>query len=311
MILPLRPVTPDFCDLYAVDAYYSPLRIVEEIRAETVASDWHTLLGSVALQQLVLNVALFVPLGMFARHLLGRGLGGAIVLGLGVSLLIELTQLTGNFGLYPCSYRYFDSADLIANTAGAAIGGVVAPLLRLVPGQRGLGEPGAARPVTATRRLIAAACDAAAVLVAGILLLGMAAVVLELTRGQLFESDSLNARALRAVTLVWAPGMVLLLVVPLARQGRTPGDWAVLIRPVNTAGSPPAPDAVVRRFLAGPAPLLVLGGLGVLGVGIAWIAAAAAAAIELIAVMVTPRGRDGSALTLVGPRLGDARRDAG
>lgn len=311
VILPLRPVTPDFCDLYAVEAYYSPLRIVDEIRAETVASDWRTLLGSVALQQLVLNVALFVPLGMFARHLLGRGLGGAVALGFGVSLVIELTQLTGNWGLYPCAYRYFDTADLIANTSGAAIGAIVAPLLRLVPAQRALEPPGAPRTVTPARRLLGAACDAALVLAAGIVLLGMAAVVLELARGQLFDPDSLNARALRAVTLVWAPGIALLLLVPLARQGRTPGDWAVLIRPTDTRGGAPGPVVIAGRFLAGPAPLLALAGLWILGIDAAWAAAAVVAVLQLAVLLATPRGGDGAALTLLGPRLDDARRKPG
>ncbi|EYD75069.1 hypothetical protein Rumeso_03397 [Rubellimicrobium mesophilum DSM 19309] len=43
-------------------------------------------------------------------------------LGLGLSLAVELTQLTGTWGLYPCAYRKFDVDDLILNTVGVALG---------------------------------------------------------------------------------------------------------------------------------------------------------------------------------------------
>lgn len=55
--------------------------------------------GLRVVSQLVLNVALFVPLGMVVRHLFKRGFVVTVLLGLGVSGLIELTQLTGNWGL--------------------------------------------------------------------------------------------------------------------------------------------------------------------------------------------------------------------
>ncbi|WP_454115939.1 VanZ family protein [Microbacterium aurum] len=51
--------------------------------------------------QLALNVLLFVPLGFFIRVLGGRGVVVALLAGLGVSLVIETTQLTGVWGLYP------------------------------------------------------------------------------------------------------------------------------------------------------------------------------------------------------------------
>ncbi len=86
-------------------------------------------------QDLPLNVLLFVPLGMFVRYLLRRGFLATVAIGAAVSLLIELTQLTGDWGLYPCAYRFFSTSDLITNTVGAGIGAFCAPLLGLVPGQ--------------------------------------------------------------------------------------------------------------------------------------------------------------------------------
>lgn len=128
--------------------------------------------------QLVANIALFVPFGMLVRHLVRpRRPIWVVVAALGTSLLIELTQLTGVWGIYPCAYRIFDVDDLITNTAGAAIGVWLAPLLRFVPGQR---DVPADRPrvVTRGRRLVGMAADFVAVQVLTLLVyvpLGVAA----------------------------------------------------------------------------------------------------------------------------------------
>ncbi len=86
-------------------------------------------------QQLAMNVLLFVPLGVFAGLLWKRGARFATLTGFGVSLLVEITQLTANFGTAPLPYRIFDVDDLLANTAGAVLGwagATVAVLLRRV-----------------------------------------------------------------------------------------------------------------------------------------------------------------------------------
>ena len=65
---------------------------------------------------------LFVPLGVLVRVITHRGAVVATALGFAVSLLIEVTQLTGVWGVYPCAYRLFDVDDLLANTLGALLG---------------------------------------------------------------------------------------------------------------------------------------------------------------------------------------------
>jgi len=79
-------------------------------------------------QQLTLNVLLFVPLGVFARVLWKRGFTGTVLLGFCLSLAVEITQLSANFGTAPFQYRIFDVDDLIANTTGAALGWIAAVL---------------------------------------------------------------------------------------------------------------------------------------------------------------------------------------
>ena len=80
-------------------------------------------------QQACLNVLLFVPFGVFARILWRRGLTGTALIGFTASLLIEVTQLTANFGTAPYAYRIFDVDDLMNNTFGAVVGWVFGALL--------------------------------------------------------------------------------------------------------------------------------------------------------------------------------------
>ncbi len=79
--------------------------------------------------QVLLNVLLFMPLGFFLRVLGGRGIVTAVVAGLGISLFVETTQLTGVWGVYPCAYRLFDVDDLVTNTLGAVLGSAIAAVI--------------------------------------------------------------------------------------------------------------------------------------------------------------------------------------
>lgn len=308
VIVPLRPVTPDFCTLYGVDPQFTPSILLNEFQGARAQGGWAGLLGNAKFQGTVLNIFLFVPLGLFVRHMFDRGVRATVAIGFGVSMAIELTQLTGNWGLYPCSYRFFETLDIATNVAGVAIGAICAPLLRLVPAQRGLVPAASPQPVTWQRRLLAAACNAAAITLLGLLLLALAAALLELTRGQLFDSDSLSAHALRALALVLIPGTALLLVVPLAWKGRTPGEWAVLIEPatIGAGATPPPWFAIVARFLAGPAPMLIAAAAALAGITLAWLALAVAALVHTALLVRARRWRDGVELRS-GMRLIDSR----
>ncbi|MDR2453377.1 MAG: VanZ family protein [Bifidobacteriaceae bacterium] len=86
-----------------------------------------------ALLQVVFNVVLFMPLGALARLVFRRGAAAATAVGLATTGMIELSQLTGLFGLFPCAYRVFDVDDLAMNTLGALLGSLVAmPFARLM-----------------------------------------------------------------------------------------------------------------------------------------------------------------------------------
>ena len=308
VILPLRPVTPDFCTVYGVDPELNPLFVVDQARAARADGGLGAVIRDGDVRATVLNVFLFVPLGMLARHLLRRGFATTVVIGFAVSLLIELTQLTGNWGLYPCAYRFFATADLITNTAGAAIGAAIAPLLRLIPAQEVLAKPAEPQPVTPNRRLLAVALNGAAMLALGFVLLAVCGLLLDATRGQLFESDAFRARALRATTLVIVPGILLLLATPLVWRGQTPGEWAVLLEPaaIGAGRTPPGSVAIVLRFLSGPGPLLLAAALALLGFEPAWFALALLALLNVLFILRARRWRDGVELR-IRMRLVDSR----
>lgn len=61
---------------------------------------------------------------VLARHT-GR-LAAALGFGAGLTLAVELTQLTGIWGLYPCAYRQFNVDDLMLNALGVVAGFLLA-----------------------------------------------------------------------------------------------------------------------------------------------------------------------------------------
>ena len=110
-----------------------------------------SLRGTLYALSILLNIALFVPLGALAettwrirrmrrapegapadgsrlaRSIPHRRVLAWVVIGCAVSCLIELTQYTGLFGVVPCTYRVVDIDDVIMNTLGTYAG------VRLLP----------------------------------------------------------------------------------------------------------------------------------------------------------------------------------
>ena len=156
-----------------------PFRFVEQILDLARQEGLRRALTSWTTLQVVLNVALFVPLGVLVRRYLGWGVLAATFSGFVVSAAIELTQWSAIFGIYPCSFRVGDVDDLIANTTGALIGAVIAPaLLFWMPQSRQLSRHRRqARPVTIWRRWLGMLLDWVGFqLIAWVLIAGVIAV---------------------------------------------------------------------------------------------------------------------------------------
>lgn len=72
----------------------------------------------------VMNFVVCVVIGLtLARHTARQR--AALCFGVGLTLAVELTQLTGLWGLYPCAYRQFNVDDLILNVLGVVAGFLV------------------------------------------------------------------------------------------------------------------------------------------------------------------------------------------
>ena len=110
--------------------------------------DGESLRGTLYALSILLNIALFVPLGALAettwrmrrapegapadgsrlaRSIPHRRVLAWVAIGCALSCLIELTQYTGLFGVVPCTYRVVDIDDVIMNTLGTYVG------VRLLP----------------------------------------------------------------------------------------------------------------------------------------------------------------------------------
>lgn len=273
-LLPL----PDPAGIRCAGVNVDPLQLVDDLRGAASRADGsaRAFVADAAVLQLALNVLLFLPLGFFLRVLGRRGILTALVAGFGVSLVVELTQLTGVWGLYPCAYRVFDVDDLITNTAGALLGSLLA---LLAPRRAAPDEPDAPRPVTRGRRILAMVCDLLAYALVGILVsVGIQAAFVFTGNGELATGTDIAGDAGAIAALVVVAGCVLV-------SGRTIGDLAVRLR--YDAG--PLPTALTRlaRLLGG------IGGYALLDQLPAGWGLLTGAFLLLVAVMTlaTPDGR--------------------
>lgn len=239
-----------WCAEHAVVApQLRPFQFVDDIRLATDGLAWDEWLTSRVVLQVAFNVVLFIPWGILARRFFGRGIVVATLSAFAMSLLIELTQATGIFGLIGCAYRVGDVDDLMTNTLGGLIGALVAPIvLGWMPQSRELAarrmEP---RPVTVWRRWAGMAIDAIAWFACGaVLLVGYRLARLALGLPIEVDPDS---------WVEWAIGLavptLLLFVLPIRGSGASWGQRAMWLRPADRSGRRPSRLRRVIRTLAG------------------------------------------------------------
>lgn len=192
-----------------------PLQFIQDILTDSQfslqqLSTYTALLKEPAFLQTVFNIVLVVPFGMFLGYYFRTRWVVCVLLSFSLSLLFEITQITGIYGLFDYPYRIFDVDDLITNTLGGMIGFRIAlwisgllPRIEQLDNQEDL----SAKRVTYTRRSIAFMLDAF-VWLAGFNLLNYASVP-----GSFWISTS-----------------IFCLLVPLLAGGRTLGKWIVRIR---------------------------------------------------------------------------------
>ncbi|MDR0899647.1 MAG: VanZ family protein [Lactobacillaceae bacterium] len=112
--------------------------------------------------QPIFNILMTLPFGIYLRYYFKVSIKKIFVFGFFLSLFFELTQLSGLYGIYPRPYRLFDVDDLLTNTLGAGIGGLIAPYLsRIIPNLDKVDERAAehSSQVSIVRRTVAFVFD--------------------------------------------------------------------------------------------------------------------------------------------------------
>ncbi|GAA1198298.1 VanZ family protein [Pseudonocardia alaniniphila] len=266
-LFPVPQIDDAWCVAHpgSADPQWDPVRFLGDIAKEQREPGVGGLLANPAVQQMMFNVALFVPLGAYLRHYfphrLGRHRAAAVVLtGFGVSLLIECTQLTGNWFLVPCPYRLFDVDDLLANTLGTAFGLLFAPLLGLLHRPDAIPSADVARPVTTRRRLLGMLVDAVSVFLLGACLTTALIIVAEYGFGVRVDAQPWGPLVSSALS-AWLPAALLLAVPSFGEGGATLGQRAVRLRRIRADGARPGRQ-VVPALLCGGFGYFLLSGLG-------------------------------------------------
>jgi glycopeptide antibiotics resistance protein len=282
-----------------------PFHFVSDIATDTAGDGLFTALTAAATLQVVFNILLFVPLGIIVRGFYSRGLLATSLVGLAISLVIEATQYTAIWGLYSCSYRLADVDDVMTNTLGAVLGGLLGPLLLgWMPRERALRATRTMpRPVTVWRRWLGMAIDLALFHAIGGALAVIWRIALLATVGSVPDRPGIVEAALGSIVPA-----VLVFVAPAARRtGASLGQTAVWLAPRW-----PGPVSTARRMLRAAS----IGGLYGLLVFVsrlpipgAEVAALAANVLLLVTALAVPLSRDASGLSarLVGARMVDER----
>ena len=265
-IVPLPELSDLICD-GTVRIQGAPFAFVRDVGWGAGPSGF---LRDAALRQVLLNVVLFVPFGMYARHLFHRSPHATV------------------------AYRLFDVDDLIANTSGAALGLLFVPLLRRVPGQTASGPRGPS-PVRPLRRLMGMTVDLVLITLVGVGF-SLAYRIFQHSTGTRVVGDATVIE--RLVPALAA--LVFAFIVP-ALGGATLGQRLVFLRWVRPDGSAPRLLQWAVRALAG------LGGVMALQVwswfdgpaALGTLTRTVAVATVLVATLINPRGLSGFASRLI------------
>jgi glycopeptide antibiotics resistance protein len=101
-----------YCSTHNIKPNFDIMMIVNDIKFNPL----------LAYSQAILNIIFFMPIGVFAKKVFDLNLLKSLFAGFALSTLIEVSQLTAMFGYFPCTFRTFDTNDIILNTLGAVLG---------------------------------------------------------------------------------------------------------------------------------------------------------------------------------------------
>ncbi|MCP3799419.1 VanZ family protein [Allokutzneria sp. A3M-2-11 16] len=244
VFMPFPPIA-SVCKQGLQSTQWVPFQFVADIQAEMTKrhlSGFGSAITSKSMLSFAFNVALFLPLGVLLRKAYGLQLRWVLLAGFLASLVVEIIQVTGNLGIYPCPYRLFDVDDLMANTLGATLGGLIAPAAvivpKVLPAKEVLAQLDA---VGLPRQIVAYGLD--------MFLFGFALAFARL------GLDRSEANSVWAMLAIFA---LIRLVCPLLTQGYTPAGRLLKFKVRKVDGTPPKLGALIVREVFGPFGMLVV-----------------------------------------------------
>ncbi|WP_062527122.1 VanZ family protein [Demequina rhizosphaerae] len=185
-----------------------------------------------AFLQVFLNVVLFAPFGFFLHQVTRWRIATVVAASAGTSILIELAQGTGVFGLYPCPYRLLDVDDVLVNTLGGALGALLSRAVASRAFANPVPVPDLAPP-SAPRRAFALVVDLLAVTTVSFATTVVIVVTLA-DGGSLSAAQERIDHAVISIAINLAAGVAVVLVPSLlARDATTPGQLLLNIAPVD------------------------------------------------------------------------------
>lgn len=300
-------------------AEWVPGHSLDDVVRETAGLTPFATLTSRSVFQVIMNVFLFVPLGVLSRRYWNCNVLIASLLGAAVSVAIEATQLTGIWGVYGCAYRVADVDDVIANTLGAALGAALAPLvLWWMPNARELRSVNRlARPVTVWRRWFGMLLDAVFIQIVGFIVAVVITGVQLLFLGETFRSP-ISVPSVSGVAFSWALTICLAVFLPsILGSGASVGQRLVWLAPYWPEGHGSRIKRLMRGSVVG-VPFIAaqvledvadaVGGAFVPVAGMAGIASGLVVLASILSVLLT-RDCRGLSFALVGADLRDVRAD--
>ena len=197
---------------------------------------------SMSLWQLLFNILLTVPFGVYMRYYFKQSLGRTILFSFLLSLFYETSQLTALFGIYPGPYRYADVEDLICNTMGGAAGYYLgAAFVAMLPSRAEIDENIRAEGprVTGLQRFWAVVFDYVLLAVVHICLLGAIRLLYPKFDGYPIYAEVYN----------WSFFCLISLVQVLLTKGKTLGHAACRLRLVSENGEPASAKQLIKRYV--------------------------------------------------------------
>jgi glycopeptide antibiotics resistance protein len=248
--------SPNLRDYWQTDLFAS----IRPIAHQASVIGWESTTQSAVFLQVAFNILLFVPFAFFLHQVTRWNGLGIIISAFLASALIEATQGTGFWGVYPCPYRLLDVDDVLANTVGGVVGLVVSYMfVRLFPFATPKPVPDLAPP-TIVRRALAGFIDLALIAVTVVAAQSFHVLAVALRDGRAPAETLLGSGEVPVLYIVGVALAIAWLFPVLRRDRSTPGQVTVNIAPtpLNSTRGYAAVWQVTVRFVVRWLPMALL-----------------------------------------------------